>query len=204
MDVFKFTKTVIPVKQPRHKWLIFLLILVFIPVLLAGLALVAIIASISWAYSKITGKESFGKTAEPTEQKPRALLRRENLLIQLYEIEAWEPERALENEWYENTYDEETTLYKASTEPEIEGVHNRIISTFVMERDNGILLQRITDSGDTNPKEIGSELIWVDYNDLKIKAVELVGAFFLYVENGVVKGFNKKESIEIQVGPKLQ
>lgn len=199
MEIFKFTKTVTRVKQGINRWLAGLLILLLLPLVVAALVLIGLVGLVSWMYNRITGNQLFPKDAGSRESEIRELICNEYFRIQLHEIESWEEASQWEDEWYEETYDEEITLYKATTEPEIEGIHHQILTTFFKEQDNGVFLQRITVSGDTYPKEIGSELIWIDYNDLKIKVVEPVGTYFLYVEKGVIKGFNKKENIEIQV-----
>ena len=198
MPLFKFKKTVFPDKK-TPRWLDVMLIVVLIPIILIVLLLIGLFLLANWVYSKFTPKNLLNKAGPPAEQKPRYLIQNEKIRIQLHEIEAWEEEGPIEEEWYKTTYDEETTLYKAITEPEIEGIHHKMITTFALEQDNGLFLQRIVLPETGEPKKLSSELIWIDYADLKIKAVEPVGCYYLYLEKGLIKGFNKQENIEIQV-----
>ena len=192
--MFEFKKTISPNKKQQSRWLQGLLLLILIPVIFAVLMLIALAATTKWIYAKFTKKNPW-ENAEP---ETRYLVRNQNLRILLHEIKA--PEwQEISEEWVGNTYDEEETLFLATTEPEIEGIHNRVITTFFMETSNGVFLQRITLAENTGPKEIGSELIWVDYTDLKIKAIEPVGCYFLYLDNKIIKGFNFKENIEINI-----
>jgi hypothetical protein len=192
--MFEFKKTISPNKKQQSRWLQGLLLLILIPIIFAVLMLVAFAAISKWIYAKFT-KKSPRENAEP---ETRYLVRNQNLCILLHEIKA--PEwQEISEVWAENTYDEDETLFLATTEPEIEGIHNRVIATFFMETNNGVFLQRITLAENTGPKEIGSELIWVDYTDLKIKAIEPVGCYFLYLAKSQIKGFNFKENIEINI-----
>jgi hypothetical protein len=190
--MFEFKKTISLNKKQQSRWLQGLLLLTLIPVIFAVLMLLVLAATTKWIYAKFTQKNPL-ENAQP---KARELISNENLRILLHEIKA--PEwQEISEEWVENTYDEEETLFLSTTEPEIEGVYNRVITTFFMETNNGVFLQRITIAENTGLKEIGSELIWVDYTDLKIKAIEPVGCYFLYPGKAAIKGFNFEESIEI-------
>ena len=192
--MFEFKKTITPNKKQQYRWLQGLLLLILIPIIFAVLMLIALAATTKWIYAKFSQKNPL-ENAEP---ETRYLVSHQNLRILLHKIKA--PEwQEISEEWVGNTYGEEETLFLATTEPEIEGIHNRVITTFFMETSNGVFLQRITLAENTGPKEIGSELIWVDYTDLKIKAIEPVGCYFLYLDNKIIKGFNFKENIEINI-----
>lgn len=201
MEVFEFNKTVSPNKKELSRWLITLLYLILIPIILIGLIVLAVLSLASVIYKRFTNKYLI-ETLAPREPRVRDLLQNDRLRIMLHEPDT-SAFMEISEEWFENTYDEEETVFRAATEPEIEGIHNRLITTFFMEYGDGVFLQRITIREDTRPAEIGSELIWVDYSDLKIKAAEPVGAYFLYAHNGVIKGFNQKQDIEISVRAKL-
>jgi len=192
--MFEFKKTITPNKKQQPRWLHGLLLMILIPIIFAVLILITLAATTKWMYAKFIKKNPL-ENAEP---QARELISNQNLRILLHEIKA--PEwLEISEEWVENTYDEEETLFLATTEPKIEGVHNRVITTFFMEANNGVFLQRITIAENAHPKEIGSELIWVDYTDLKINAIEPVGCSFLFPDNSVIKGFNFKENIEINI-----
>lgn len=198
--MFKFIKTITPNKIVPLRGVKALLVLVLIPLIFIALILIALAGLAEWIYSRFTRKSLLADPTEPPEPQTRELIGRENLRICLHEIKAPELEGLLE-EWYENVYDEEEMLFMATTEPEIEGVHHRIITSFYQEKNNGIFLQRVTIIENPTPKELGSELIWVDFTDLKIKTIEPIGCYFLYSDKEMIKGFNKKESIEIEIKP---
>jgi hypothetical protein len=196
--MFEFNKIVTPNKIVPLRGVKALLVLVLIPVIFIGIILIALAGLAEWIYSRFTQKSLLTKSAEPPEPRVRELISKENLHISLHEINTPELEGLLD-EWYENVYDEEEMLFMATTEPKIEGIHQRIITNFCLEKNNGIFLQRISIIENTIPKELGSELIWIDCTDLKIKTIEPVGCYFLYMDKEMIKGFNKQESIEIQI-----
>lgn len=198
--MFTFNKTITPNKTVPLRGIKALLVLALIPLIFIAIILIAVAGLAEWIYSRFTRKSLLANPTEPPEPQTRELIGRENLRICLHEIKAPELEDLL-NEWYENVYDEEEMLFMATTEPEIGGVHHQIITSFFLEKNNGVFLQRITVVENKAPKGLDSELIWVDYTDLKIKTAEPIGCFFLYFDKEKIKGFNKQESIEIEIKP---
>lgn len=136
------------------------------------------------------------------EQKPPIyLLQSEHLQIELLKVDS--SFDLLVDDWYNITYDDEETIYEAATQPMIKGIHGELITNFVLEKDKGVFLQKIiADKYVDNPLEIESTLVWIDYEDMNVKASGRIGPSFLHTndeEKNQIKGFNAEKEICVSI-----
>jgi hypothetical protein len=113
---------------------------------------------------------------------------------------------ALNQQWAERIYSKETCLYRAGTVPQITGVDGMICCFYAKEQTGGIILQVLKKLSET-PDSLDTQLIFVHYPDLKISVLDETGPYFLYndeKDNHVIKGFNDKEKVVIELHPTLQ
>lgn len=113
---------------------------------------------------------------------------------------------ALNQEWAERIYSKETCLYRAGTVPQIPGVDGMICCFYCKEQPNGIILQVLKKPSEM-PDDLDTQLMFIHYPDLKISILDNIGPYFLYNDeknNHVIRGFNEKEKIVIELFPTPQ
>lgn len=172
----------------------FPIFLVLIPLILVGIALVLIWAFLGLFFSNGRKKSDVGKAVLSD-----FLIEKDNFNIELVELDEQEYSR-LADYWYSKVYDEDTTLYLAKTSPEIPGIHNQVITTFIKEIKEGVMLQIVE-----YPeffKEPISKIIYLEYSSLKIEVLDLIGPYFLFnddKEEDIIEGFNQRGKIQLRI-----
>ncbi|WP_028978289.1 hypothetical protein [Sporocytophaga myxococcoides] len=175
--------------------LLLVVLIILISVILVGLIIILVWLGLGRLFS-IGNKEP---EIIEKEQKPYFLIEKDNFSIELVELD-YEEYFRLEDYWHSDVYDEDTTLYLAKTSPEIAGLHNKVISTFMKEIKEGVLLQIVDFPGKASVPF--SWIIYFEYSSLSIKMLDEIGPYFLYNnenDGNVIEGFNMGGKIHLKI-----
>ena len=196
--LYTITKRITAKKQSSlfgfYRGLIILIAIPVIAIALLSFVLLFVFSQVqSWFIKR--GNEP---PAEPYHLE-LSLLNSEHVKIFAIEDES-DNELALLNElWEEQVYHEETYLYRAKTFPVIPDIDGKIICFYVKEQAGGAILQMpvINDVPSQLP---GTQLVYLQYNNLLVTVIEDIGPFYLFNEgkdNDFINGFNEKEELTI-------
>ncbi|MCR6642589.1 MAG: hypothetical protein NVV82_27285 [Sporocytophaga sp.] len=174
-----------------------------VPILLILIPLILLVVVIFLVFAGITSV--FSNKRKNTdriidEQKPYFLIKRDNFTIELVEHDD-EEYTSLEDYWYSDVYDEDTTLYLAKTSPEIPGLHNKFITTFMKEIKDGVMLQIVEYPGEMVSVP-SSWIIYLNYHSLNIERLDEIGPYLLYNNDQdmyIIEGFNQGGKIQLKI-----
>lgn len=102
--------------------------------------------------------------------------------------------------WAEKVYHEQTYLYRAKTFPVIPAIHNKIVCFYLKDEPEGAILQLPVIAGVHHTLLPTTQLIYLQYSDLRVIPIEEVGSFYLYNDSTNeerIRGFNGKEEITL-------
>lgn len=183
------------------------ILLILSPILLAGLIiltsliLVGLIIFLVWlGIGKLFSRGEKEPEIKEEEQKPYFLIERNNFSIELVEFDYEEYSR-FKDYWYSDVYDEDTTLYLAKTSPEIPGLHNKFITTFMKEIKGGVMLQIVEYPGEM-VSATSSWIIYLNYHSLNIERLDEIGPYLLYNNDQdmyIIEGFNQGGKIQLKI-----
>lgn len=129
------------------------------------------------------------------------LVSNSHVSIALVEDETDAQYRVASDVWSAKVFDDLTAVYRASTTPEIPGLHGQFITNFIKETDKGAFLQLV----EYNPHRadhISSRLIFLQYSNLSITSVSNIGPYQLLEDKhnpALLKGFNRYEQMEFTI-----
>jgi hypothetical protein len=174
-----------------------------VPILLILIPLILLVVVIFLVFAGITSV--FSNKRKNTdriidEQKPYFLIKRDNFTIELVEHDD-EEYTSLEDYWYSDVYNEDTTLYLAKTSPEIPGLHNKFITTFMKEIKDGVMLQIVEYPGEMVSVP-SSWIIYLNYHSLNIERLDEIGPYLLYNNDQdmyIIEGFNQGGKIQLKI-----
>ncbi len=146
-------------------------------------------------------KEEVTESGEETYHLEINLVKNEFIQMTMIEDELDVELTKLNEAWQNTVYNEETCLYRARTVPLVPGLNGSVCCFYSREYKGGVLLQ-ILPQVITDYDRLNSQLIFLSYHDLKMTLVEQLGAYFLFNDEkdaDLIKGFNKREKIEISL-----
>lgn len=200
---FVIKKYITPRKQSIwRKPINVLLIIVAVPVtVIAGISLI-----IYYSLYRIAGL--FLKPASNTAMPERyhlelELLHNQHVHISMVEDEADAELVHLNEQWADEVHSQETSLFRAKTNPRLPSLEGRICCYYLKELPQGAVLQVLDDnSSGEYPATLHTQLVYLNYEDLSLNIIDETGPYYLYNEEknqAVIKGFNAKNYIEIEL-----
>lgn len=182
-----------------------LLLIIAVPVVIIAFISFCLVFIFTWLKTTLYGKKPVASDDELYHFELE-LIKNPFVQITLTEDELDIELTALNQQWAEQVYNKETCLYRAGTVPVIPGLNGMICCFYCKEQPGGIILQVLKIPAET-PGGLNTQLLFLQYPDLKISVLDNVGPYFLYNDeknNYVIKGFNEKEKIVIELHPTLQ
>ncbi len=197
----------ITVKKKNHFRIVIdiLLLIIAVPVVMIAFISLCLVFVFNWLKSFAVGKKPVANE-DDFYHLELALIKNSYIQITLTEDELDNELTALNQEWSEQVYNKETCLYRATTVPVIPGLDGMICCFYCKEQPDGVILQVLKVSSET-PGGIDTQMLFLKYADLSISILDNIGPFFLYNDeknNQVIKGFNEKENLIIELHPTLQ
>lgn len=182
-----------------------LLLIIAVPVvIIAGISL-CLVFIFTWLRSIMVSKKPVANDDE-LYYLELELIKNHYVQITLTENELdWEL-TALNQQWAEHVYNKETCLYRAGTIPLVPGLDGMICCFYCKEQPDGVILQVLKTPAET-PGGLDTQLLFLQYPDLKTSVLDDIGPYFLYNDKRnihIIKGFNEKEKMVIQLYPTLQ
>jgi len=187
-------------KNPFRIVIDILLLIVAVPVVLIAFISLCLVFIFNWLRSIVLSKKPVANEDELYHLKLE-LIKNPFVRITLTEDELDTELNALNQEWAERVYNKETCLYRAETVPLIPGLDRMICCFYCKEQPDGIILQVLKIPAET-PGGLDTQLLFLQYQDLKILVLDDIGPYFLYNDeknNNLIKGFNEKETILVEL-----
>ena len=163
------------------------------------LPLIILIAAMALLYlliSDLLRKEP--AAPKPAEERHAFRVENDSVSLQFTELEYanhWE----IKDQWCSEVNDDGRYLYRLHCNPAIESLENSIAGAYTQELRNGLLLQLI--EYDPANKLLNSQLVFLDYADLSVNPIKVIGPYELYQkpEEDSIRGFNRYEEIELTI-----
>ncbi len=140
---------------------------------------------------------------EPAEPKPAGekqgfWVENDWVRLQFEELE-YEKYCEIHDQWSSEVNHEGLYLYQLHCNPVIESLENSIAGAYTKELGNGILLQII--AYDPASQLLDSQLVFLDYADLSVNPVKVIGPYELYQKpkEDMIRGFNQYDEIELRI-----
>jgi hypothetical protein len=133
------------------------------------------------------------------------LINRQNIKIELIEDNNDDEYNKIVDLWCDQVYDEDVFIYRATTEPVVQGLTNEFITSFIKETDTGAFVQILNKDKTQQEQVIDTTLSFLNYADLTVKNIENIGPYFLYIDKqkpDLISGFNRDGNIELSVTKK--
>ncbi len=192
---YKATKNIHPV----FSWLIFLVVLPVLILMILGGLIWLIVLFLKQLFAK---KSELDFSGVPKLEKDTCLIMNDKVKIHLVEDENDNEYSKIVDLWCDQVYDDENFIYRAATNPHIQGVTNKFITSFIKETDEGFFVQILNQDNLEKTQLIDTNLFFLKYSDLTISYVENIGPHLLYIDKrkpDLICGFNRKGNIELRL-----
>lgn len=177
-----------------------LLLIIAVPVVIIAFISLCLVFIFNWFRSIVVSKKQVANDDE-LYYLELELIKNPYVQITLTEDELDTELTALNQEWAQSVYNKETCLYRAVTVPIIPGLDGIICCFYCKEQPDGIILQILKIPAEKHGG-LDTQLLFLQYPDLKISVLDDIGPYFLYNDkknNTVIKGFNEKQYIAIEL-----
>jgi hypothetical protein len=172
-----------------------IILILSVPVLAIALVSITIYYAVYSLINLFTEKTA---TEEETSFREEVnLLDKNGLTITLIEDISDEELTLANNNWASTVYGGDTNLYRVATTPVIPFLHGSICCFFVLEIDDEIILQQVTDKCETR-------LIAININTHQLSELGTAGKYYLYRDEKMpsrIRGVNFDEEIAIDLIP---
>ena len=201
---FTVTKTFRASKDlpPIVTGLIFLIALPFIILIILGGLIWLLLLQVKRLFFK---KSSLDHLSISQLKETVYLINRQNIKIELIEDNNDDEYNKIVDLWCDQVYDEDVFIYRATTEPVVQGLTNEFITSFIKETDTGAFIQILNKDKTQQEQVIDTTLSFLNYADLTVKNIENIGPYFLYIDKqkpDLISGFNRDSNIELSVTQK--
>ena len=131
------------------------------------------------------------------------LLHNQHVHISMVEDEGDAELADLNEQWADKVHSQETSLFRARTNPRLPFLEGRICCYYLKELPQGAMLQVLDDnSSGEYPATLNTRLVYLNYEDLSLNIIDETGPYHLYNEEknqAVIRGFNARNDIEIEL-----
>ena len=172
-----------------------IILVLSVPVLAIALVSVVIYYAVYSLINLFSGKTSIAE--ENSFREEVNLLDKNGLKITLIEDISDEELTLANDNWASTVYGGDTNLYRVATAPVIPFLHGSICCFFVLETDDQVILQQVTNNCETR-------LIAIDLNTYQLTELGSAGKFYLYRDEKKPsrnRGVNFEEEIAIDLVP---
>lgn len=197
---FKVTKVVIAKTGEARGLtkLLFILLLIFLMLLLLAASLVIIpVVLIGSMFKQKPSKEI------PASRDEEISLLTGNDKVSVYTVPDENNQELirLTEAWSQEVEMEYVEVYRAHTNPRVENLHGRFITSFVKETTTGVFLQ-VVEMNEHATNKISSKLVFLNYANQTVADVVDVGPYMLHNDKNsewLVKGYNQNDQIELSL-----
>lgn len=192
-------------KNPFRIVIDILLLIIAVPVVMIALISLCLVFVFTWLQSMMVSKKPV-VSDDDLYHLELELIKNPFVRITLTEDELDTELTALNQQWAEQVYQKETCLYRAATVPQIAGLDGVICCFYCKEQPDGTILQVVKTPAEKSDG-LDTQLLFLHYPDLKISVLDDIGPYFLYNDEKnqhVIKGFNEKENVVIELHLTLQ
>lgn len=193
-------------KNPFRFLIDILLLIIAVPVIIIAFISLCVVFIFNWLKSIAVSKKPVADNDELYYLEVE-LIKNSYVQITLKEDELDTELTALNQEWAERVYNKETCLYRAVTVPLIPGLDGMICCFYCKEQPDGIILQVLRIPAETPDGSFNTQLVFLQYPDLKLSVLDDIGPYCLYNDaknNHIIKGFNENKKVVIELQPTLQ